>query len=81
VYECHLVGLELRSYEEKSDSRIIHVVFLDGKSQWQYRISDLKRFIDLLNQGFIDYLFVGREVEEDWERLLLKTLDKHLQQP
>ena len=75
VYECHLVGLELRDYEERSNKKIIHVVFLDGKHQWQHRVSDLKRFIDLLNQGFIDYLIVGQEVEEEWEKFLLKTLD------
>jgi hypothetical protein len=45
-------------------------VFLDGKDQWASRASDLKRFIDLFHQGIIDNLFVGREVETEWEELL-----------
>ena len=76
VYECNLVGRELRDFETRTGHpRINHVVFLDGKSQWASRASDLKRFIDLLNQGIIDYLFVGREVEEDWAELLARLVD------
>lgn len=71
VYECALVGRELREFEERSGaSRVLHVVFLDGKTQWSHRQSDLKRFIDLFNQGLIDHLLVGRDVENDWEELL-----------
>lgn len=74
VYECHLVGLEVRTFEEKTKTRISHVVFVDGKEQWSARRSDLNRFIDLLNQGLIDELYVGRMVEEDWERSLVSIL-------
>ncbi len=71
VYECALVGLELRDFEERTGGqRVQHVVFVDGKDQWSYRASDLKRFIDLFHQGMIDHLIVGREVETKWERLL-----------
>lgn len=70
VYECHLVGRELREYEEISGLSITHVVFIDGKEQWGSRKSDLKRLIDLLHQGFIDHLIIGREVETEWERIL-----------
>lgn len=74
VYECHLVGLELRTFEEKANTRIAHAVFVDGKEQWSARKSDLNRFIDLLNQGLIDELFVGRMVEQDWEPSLASIL-------
>lgn len=71
VYECALVGRELREFEERSGaSRICHAVFLDGKDQWAWRASDLRRFIDLFHQGIIDNLFVGREVETEWKKLL-----------
>lgn len=74
VYECQLVGRELREYEERSKSKITHVVFLDGKEQWSHRKSDLRRFIDLTYQGLIDYLIVGKEVETDWENILQATI-------
>jgi hypothetical protein len=71
VYECALVGRELREFEERSGaSRVLHIVFIDGKEQWTSRKSDLKRFIDLFHQGMIDYLFIGREVEAEWQKLL-----------
>lgn len=71
VYECALVGRELREFEQRSGaSRILHIVFIDGKEQWTSRKSDLKRFIDLFHQGIIDYLFIGHEVETEWQKLL-----------
>jgi len=70
VYECQLVGLELRHFEKKSDLKIKHIVFVDGKEQWGYRKSDLLRFIDLHQQGLIDHLIVGRQVETDWKSIL-----------
>lgn len=74
VYECALVGRELREFEERSGAdHVSHVVFLDGETQWSHRQSDLKRFIDLFHQGLIDHLIIGREVETDWEKLLRST--------
>ena len=69
VYECHLVGLELRMFEAVSNISIDHIVFVDGKEQWSHRKSDLLRFIDLHQQGLIDHLIVGREVESEWRDL------------
>jgi hypothetical protein len=70
VYECHLVGRELREFEERAKVSVTHVAFVDGKTQWGHRQSDLRRFIDLFHQGFIDHLLIGKEVETDWEVLL-----------
>ncbi len=64
------MGRELREFEERSGAKIAHIVFLDGKEQWSHRESDLRRFIDLFHQGVIDYLFIGKEVETDWQPLL-----------
>lgn len=74
VYECHLVGKEIREYEQVSGCKISHLVFLDGKEQWGYRKSDLKRFLDLLNQGLIDQLIIGIEVESAWREYLINNL-------
>lgn len=75
VYECNLVGRELREFEERTKlPRVQHVVLLDGKEQWLTRKSDLTRFVDLLCQGIIDQLFVGKEIESQWSRFLKDTL-------
>ncbi len=75
VYECALVGRELREFEERSGAEpVSHVVFLDGKTQWSHRQSDLRRFIDLFHQGLVDHLIVGREVETEWEELLRSSI-------
>ena len=74
VYECNLVGRELREFEERSSASIKHIVFVDGKEQWSHRQSDLKRFIDLFHQGIIDHLVVGREVETEWKKILQTLL-------
>lgn len=75
VYECHLVGREIREFEERSEHKISHIVFLDGKNQWDSRKSDLARFIDLHNQGLIDHLFVGRSIETEWESILTNLVN------
>lgn len=75
VYECNLVGRELREFEDRTGQpNIAHLVFVDGKDQWGARESDLKRMIDLFHQGIIDHLFIGRDVETDWRATLLTLL-------
>jgi hypothetical protein len=70
VYECQLVGSELRNYEAERPCPIHHVVFLDGAEQWARRKSDLIRFIDLASQGLIDRLIIGNQVKTEWPELL-----------
>jgi hypothetical protein len=74
VYECHLVGRELREFEERTGTTVAHIAFVDGRVQWGHRQSDLRRFIDLFHQGIIDHLLIGKEVESDWEPLLESLL-------
>lgn len=76
VYECHLVGREIREFEKRVSHRISHIVFVDGKAQWHKRRSDLARLIDLHNQGLIDQLFIGRSIEQEWEPVLTKILER-----
>ena len=59
VYECALVGRELRDFEKRTKLHVEHAVILDGKAQWTSRKSDLLRFFDLYYQGLIDILIVG----------------------
>lgn len=75
VYECHLVGRELREFELVSGIRVCHMVFLDGLGQWSTRRSDLRRFVDLTNQGLIDHLIVGTDIETELEKILGAELD------
>jgi hypothetical protein len=71
VYECNLVGRELRDFEERTKHpRINHIAFVDGKQQWASRQSDLRRMIDLFHQGIVDHLFIGKEVESEWSETL-----------
>ena len=74
VYECHLVGRELRGFEEKYGKPIQHFVFIDGRDQWKKRKSDLARFLDLECQGLINRLFVGKDVEIEWGETLLHII-------
>lgn len=77
VYECNLVGRELREFEEASNVKVVHIVFVDGLAQWTARRADLKRFVDLTNQGLIDYLFGGTEIETHLETILNTVLSPH----
>lgn len=76
LYECLLVGTELRLFEEQTGRKVFHACILDGKQQWNSRKSDLVRFIDILNQGLLDVLIIGREVEYDWEPFLVQALQE-----
>lgn len=78
VYECHLVGREIREFEERAKTKIQHLVFIDGKDQWLARESDLKRLIDLTCQGLIDDLFIGKDVEVRFGNVLKEILKKRL---
>jgi hypothetical protein len=70
IYECQLVGQELRAFEDLHGIGARHYVILDGRDQWLVRRADLRRAIDLLSQGVVDELIVGREVIEEWPRII-----------
>lgn len=77
VYECALVGRELRDFEKRTNLHVEHAVLVDGKAQWTSRESDLLRFYDLYHQGLIDILIVGREVETAWQPFVKSVIEKH----
>ena len=70
IYECQLVGQELRAFEALHGVELAHYVVLDGKAQWASRRSDLRRAVDLLCMGLVDELVVGREALTDWPRII-----------
>ena len=70
IYECQLVGQELRAFEDLHGTHVVHYVFLDGREQWSHRRSDIRRAIDLLCMGLVDELIVGREVLSEWPRIV-----------
>ena len=75
IYECQLVGQELRSFEDLHGIHVNHYVFLDGRAQWSARRADLRRAIDLLSSGLINELIVGREVLTEWPRVVRELVD------
>jgi len=76
VYECQLVGREIREFEAKAKIKINHFAFVDGKEQWGSRKSDLLRLIDLTSQGLLDDIFIGADVEKRFGKVLTETLNK-----
>lgn len=78
IYECQLVGTELRAFEDRHGVGIGHYVILDGRSQWESRKSDLRRAVDLLYCGLVDELVVGREVISEWPRIMRRLCTEDL---
>ncbi|QQC90594.1 hypothetical protein [Streptomyces alfalfae] len=70
IYELHLVGLELRMFEDEFKIHVNHYAIMDGKDQWNSRKSDIRRAVDLLYSGILDELVVGREVLTEWPRIV-----------
>lgn len=75
IYECQLVGTELRTYEDKGGRRVQHYLLFDGRYQWQRRGSDLARVYDLLSSGLLDEVVVGDEVLGEWPRIVNEVAD------
>lgn len=75
IYECQLVGTELRMYEDKGGRRVLHYLVFDGRYQWQRRRSDLARAYDLLSSGLLDEVVVGDEVLGEWPRIVHEMAD------
>ncbi|MFF5723485.1 hypothetical protein [[Kitasatospora] papulosa] len=70
IYELHLVGLELRRFEDEFGIHVNHYAIMDGRDQWNSRKSDVRRAVDLLYSGILDELVVGEEVLTEWPRIV-----------
>ncbi len=81
IYECQLVGTELRAFADLHGASAKHYAVMDGANQWHSRVSDLRRAIDLLCSGILDELVVGSEVLSDWPRIVNELCDLALEIP
>lgn len=70
IYECQLVGTEMRMLWDHGGPYIRHYAILDGLQQWTVRKSDLRRAVDLLCSGLLDELLVGQEILQEWPRIV-----------
>lgn len=77
VYETMLVGEELKSIENSLDLKIDHILFVDDYfTWWELGRSYLCRLLDILNMGYADYIFFGKEVVTEWPQYLDEKITK-----
>lgn len=75
IYETRLDGHELRDISHRTLCPIKHVLFVDGyRTWWDDGKSYLCRLIDILNEGLVDEVIVGREVLTRWPEVLRNVL-------
>lgn len=71
VYETQLDGYEFKEIATRTNHPIKHVFFIDAyKTWWIDGKSYLCRIIDILNNGLVDEVIVGREVFSRWPEFL-----------
>ena len=77
VYETQLDGYELKKFEQYIGHRILHVLFVDDYFTWWVKgKSYLCRLVDILNEGLVDEIIIGREVLNRWPEVLRSVLDQ-----
>lgn len=75
IYETRLDGHEIRDISARTLRPIVHVMFIDGfRTWWVDGKSYLCRLIDMLNEGLVDEVIVGREVLTRWPEVLRSVL-------
>ena len=75
IYETRLDGHEIREFSYRINRPIIHVMFVDGATAWwRDGKSYLCRLVDMLNEGLVDEIIVGREVLTRWPEVLRSVL-------
>ena len=75
VYETQLDGYELSALSHRSQHPIHHVLIVDDYFTWWTKgKSYLCRLIDILNEGLVDEVLVGREVITRWPEVLRSVL-------
>lgn len=74
IYELHLVGLEVRAFEEQFGIHVNHYAIIDGLAQWTARKADFRRAIDLLYMGLLDELIIGKEILIEWPRIIRENI-------
>ena len=71
IYETRLDGHEIREFSYRIHRPITHVMFVDGATAWwRDGKSYLCRLVDMLNEGLVDEIIVGKEVLTRWPEVL-----------
>lgn len=70
IYEIMLLSQEAQSIENQVGREIEMYLLTDGEQAWSKGISYICRIIDILNMGYIDAAIFGKEVVEDWPKIV-----------
>lgn len=75
VYETQLDGYEFNEIYNRTGTKIYHVLFIDAYGTWWTKgKSYLCRIIDILNNGIVDEVIVGKEIFTRWPALLREII-------
>jgi len=71
IYETALDGMEIYNLKNKTERNVYHYLIIDDKyTWWDLGRSYLCRIIDILNQGYIDEILVGKDVINRWPEIV-----------
>lgn len=75
VYETQLDGYELATLSHRSARPIFHALIIDDYFTWWIKgKSYLCRLVDILNEGLVDEVLIGREVLTRWPEVIQSVL-------
>lgn len=75
VYETQLDGYELDKFRQITGRRVYHALIVDDYYTWWIKgKSYLCRLIDILNEGLVDEIIVGREVLTRWPEVIRSVI-------
>ena len=71
IYETTLDGMEIAQFKRETGRNVCHYLIIDDKyTWWDLGRSYLCRIIDILNQGNIDEIIVGKDVINRWPQIV-----------
>lgn len=82
IYETMLDGMEIEKLHEEKGIDVKHYLIIDDKyTWWGLGKSYLCRIIDILHQGYLDEVIVGRDVITRWPEIVsdLKKINEATQ--
>ena len=75
VYETMLAGFEIEQVRERYGVDVKNVLFVDDRfTWWQLGRSYVCRLFDLMHMGYVDAVFFGKEVEDEWRSFLVSNI-------
>ena len=71
IYETMLDGMEISQLQKETGKNVKHYLIIDDKyTWWDLGRSYLCRIIDILNQGYLDEIIVGKDVLKTWPMIV-----------